>query len=153
VSIATIRQRADATVLAPGAGVVTERLAEPGEVLPPGATLVVLTDVARPWLNVWVDEPSSQVRIGDPVTVRVDGCADAFSAVSCGGGRVHPEERPDPRGARCFVFKVSPPRQRGRRLRPACRRMRTSPPHPVQPTANSPQPTANNSRSAATEWS
>lgn len=68
------QQITDATVLAPRAGVLTERIAEPGEVLPPGATLAVLTDVGHPWLNVWVDEPSlAAIRLGDPVEVRVDG--------------------------------------------------------------------------------
>ncbi len=69
----------DATVLAPADGVLTERVAEPGEVLPPGATLAVLTDIGRPWLNVWVDEPSlSRVSLGDPVEVRVDGRDQPF---------------------------------------------------------------------------
>ncbi|MBI4915178.1 MAG: HlyD family efflux transporter periplasmic adaptor subunit [Acidobacteria bacterium] len=80
-SIATIRQRvADATVVAPRAGVITQRAAEPGEVLPPGALLAVLTDLATPWLTVYVDEPSlAGVRIGDTVTVRVDGRAESFT--------------------------------------------------------------------------
>jgi HlyD family secretion protein len=61
-------------VYAPRGGVLTERVAEPGEVLPPGATLGVLTVLAEPWLNVWVDEPSlARVRLGDAVEVRVDG--------------------------------------------------------------------------------
>jgi HlyD family secretion protein len=73
--VAAIEQQiADSVVLAPRDGVLTERIAEPGEVLPPGATLGVLTELARPWLNVWVDEPSlAWIRIGDPVEVRVDG--------------------------------------------------------------------------------
>lgn len=73
--VASISQQiTDATVLAPRAGVLTERIAEPGEVLAPGAPLAVLTDLARPWLNVWVDEPSlASIRLGDPVEVRVDG--------------------------------------------------------------------------------
>lgn len=71
---ATSQQITDSVVLAPRDGVLTERVAEPGEVLPPGATLGVLTELARPWLNVWVDEPSlARVRLGDPVEVRVDG--------------------------------------------------------------------------------
>lgn len=64
----------DATVLAPRSGIITERVAEPGEVLGPGATIAVLTDLARPWLSVWVDEPSlAGIRLGDEVEVRVDG--------------------------------------------------------------------------------
>jgi len=74
------QQITDATVLAPTAGVLTERLAEPGEVLPPGAPLAVLTDLARPWLNVWIDEPSlAAVRLGDEVEVRIDGSAEIFT--------------------------------------------------------------------------
>ena len=80
-AVATVRQRiADATVAAPRDGVITQRVAEPGEVLPPGALLYVLTDIARPWLNVYVDEPSlARIRLGDPVRVRVDGRPDAFA--------------------------------------------------------------------------
>lgn len=77
---ATVRQRlADATVTAPRDGVITQRAAEPGEVLAPGALLVVLTDIERPWLTVWLDEPSlSRIRLGERARVRVDGHADAF---------------------------------------------------------------------------
>jgi HlyD family secretion protein len=73
--VAAVEQQiTDATVLAPSDGVITTRIAEPGEILPPGATIAVLTDIARPWLTVWIDEPSlSQVTLGQSVTVRVDG--------------------------------------------------------------------------------
>jgi HlyD family secretion protein len=48
-------------------------------VLAPGALLYVLTDIAHPWLNVYVDEPSlSRVRLGDAVRVRVDGRTEEF---------------------------------------------------------------------------
>jgi HlyD family secretion protein len=79
--VATIRQHiSDATVLAPRDGVITSRATEPGEVLPPGALLYILTDIAHPWLNVYVDEPSlSRVHLGNPVTVRVDGRSEDFT--------------------------------------------------------------------------
>ena len=79
--IATVKQRiADATVLAPRAGIITQRAAEPGEVLPPGALLEVLTDLAHPWLTVYIDEPSlARVRVGDEARVRVDGRTDDFA--------------------------------------------------------------------------
>ena len=82
--VAAVEQQiTDATVLAPTDGVVTTRVAEPGEILPPGATIAVLTDLARPWLTVWIDEPSlSQVIIGQQVTVHIDGSDRTF------GGRV-----------------------------------------------------------------
>ena len=76
------QQIADATVSAPRDGVITRRVAEPGEVLHPGATIAVLTDIARPWLTVWIDEPNlSQVNLGDPVEVRVDGTAQSFTGI------------------------------------------------------------------------
>lgn len=73
--VAAVNQQiVDATVTAPRDGVLVERVAEPGEVLPPGATIAVLVDLARPWLDVWVGEPSlSAIRLGDAVEVRVDG--------------------------------------------------------------------------------
>jgi HlyD family secretion protein len=73
------QQLTDTTVIAPRDGVVTERAAEPGEVLPAGATLAVLTDVGKPWLNVWIDEPSlASVHLGDTAEVRVDGSDRSF---------------------------------------------------------------------------
>lgn len=78
--VAAVEQQiTDATVLAPTDGVVTTRIAEPGEILPPGATIAVLTDLARPWLTVWIDEPSlSQVILGQRVTVLIDGSDRTF---------------------------------------------------------------------------
>ncbi len=78
--VAAVEQQiTDATVLAPTDGIVTTRIAEPGEILPPGATIAVLTDLSRPWLTVWIDEPSlSRVTLGQSVTVRVDGSDQAF---------------------------------------------------------------------------
>ncbi len=68
---AAVNQRiAEATVLAPRDGTITVRAAEPGEVLPPGAPIAVLTDLANPWLNVWVDEPSlASIRLHDTAKV------------------------------------------------------------------------------------
>ncbi len=78
--VAAVEQQiTDATVLAPTDGVVTTRVAEPGEILPPGATIALLTDLARPWLTVWIDEPSlSQVILGQQVTVLIDGSDRTF---------------------------------------------------------------------------
>jgi len=69
----------DATVLSPIDGVLTTRVAEPGEVLAPGATIAVLTDLTRPWLTVWIDEPNlSQVALGQSAVVTVDGSDRTF---------------------------------------------------------------------------
>jgi len=81
--VAAVEQQiVDATVTAPRAGVITRRVAEPGEVLRAGATIAVLTDIARPWLTVWIDEPNlSRVDLGDPVEVRVDGSDRSFEGI------------------------------------------------------------------------
>jgi len=78
--VAAVEQQiTDATVLAPTDGVVTTRVAEPGEILPPGATIAVLTDLARPWLTVWIDEPSlSHIALGQGVNVSIDGSDRIF---------------------------------------------------------------------------
>ena len=80
-TVAAIQQRiTDAIVQAPREGVITQRAAEPGEVLAPGALLYVLTDIAHPWLSVYVDEPSlARVRLGDAVRVRIDGHPSDFT--------------------------------------------------------------------------
>jgi HlyD family secretion protein len=41
--------------------------------------MAILTDLERPWLTVWIDEPSlSRVTLGQSVTVRVDGNDQSF---------------------------------------------------------------------------
>ncbi len=102
--VAAVEQQiVDATVSAPTGGVITRRVAEPGEVLPPGATLAVLTDLARPWLTVWIDEPNlSQLTLGQKVEVRVDGRERVLRGhrfLHLTGGGIHPQERPDSRRA------------------------------------------------------
>jgi len=80
-AVASITQHiADAVVTAPRDGVITERVAEAGEVVAAGSPLYVLTDLAHPWLNVYVDEPSlARIHLGDQVRVRVDGSREEFS--------------------------------------------------------------------------
>ena len=78
---------ADATVTAPLAGVVTETLAEAGEIVQPRAPLVVVTDLDRAWANVYVDEPAiPKLRIGQSATVFTDaggeGIPGTLSAIS-----------------------------------------------------------------------
>ncbi len=78
--VAAAQQRiTDATVVVPTAGVITVRVSEPGDVLPPGATFAVLTDIDNPWLTVYVDEPNlSRITLGEKVEVRVDGQPHPF---------------------------------------------------------------------------
>lgn len=79
-AVATVEQQIrDATIVAPRAGVLTTRVAEPGEMLGAGSPIGILTVLDEPWLTVWVDEPNlAAVRIGDPVEVRVDGDERTF---------------------------------------------------------------------------
>ncbi len=54
---------------------------EPGEIFPPGGLLDVDSDLSRPWLTVWVDEPSlAAIRLGDGAEVAVDGHSGRFPA-------------------------------------------------------------------------
>jgi HlyD family secretion protein len=86
--IATLEKAiADATVTAPIAGVVTEKLAEVGELLQPHAPIVVVTDLDHAWANVYVDEPVvPKLRLGQPATIFTDaggpGIAGTISYIS-----------------------------------------------------------------------
>ena len=68
------QQIADARIVSPVAGVVTEKIAEPGELLAAGAPILVITDLAKPWLTVYVAEPDlGRIKIGAPADVVTDG--------------------------------------------------------------------------------
>jgi HlyD family secretion protein len=70
------QQVKDAAILAPVAGIVTERLAEPGEVLAAGAAVALLVELDRPWLTVFIGEPDlGRLRLGQEVEV-VTGSGD-----------------------------------------------------------------------------
>jgi len=65
---------ADATIVSPVAGRVTEKIAEAGELLAAGAPILVITDLARPWVTVYVAEPSlGAIKLGADATVVTDG--------------------------------------------------------------------------------
>ena len=72
--IATLEKAlADASIVSPMAGIVTEQLAEVGELLAPRAPVVVVTDLDRVWANVYVDEPIvPRLRLGQQATVFTD---------------------------------------------------------------------------------
>jgi membrane fusion protein YbhG len=64
---------ADATVQSPVGGIVTEKLVEVGEVIPPRAPALVVVDLDRAWADVFVPEPSvPQIKIGQAATVFTD---------------------------------------------------------------------------------
>ncbi len=68
------QQLADTTVVSPLAGVVTEKVAEAGEQVAPGAPIAVLTDLSNAWLSVYVPEPDLDwIKVGQEARVRTDG--------------------------------------------------------------------------------
>ncbi len=73
--IAQIAQQVeDARVKSPVAGVVTEKIAEPGELLQVGSGLCVVTDLAEAWLTIYVPEPDlGRIRVGQTAEVGTDG--------------------------------------------------------------------------------
>lgn len=67
------QQLADAVIRSPRAGVVTEKIAEAGELLQAGAPVVVVTDLQDAWLRVYVGEPDlARIRLGQPAEVVTD---------------------------------------------------------------------------------
>jgi len=72
--IATLEKLvADATLLSPTAGIVTARLAEPGEVVAPRMPLIVVTDLDRAWADLFVPEPAvPRITLGQAATVYTD---------------------------------------------------------------------------------
>jgi HlyD family secretion protein len=72
--MAVLKDRhAEATIVAPSAGIVTSRLVEPGELVAVGAPLVVLMDLEHAWVNAYVEETIvPTLRIGQAVTVATD---------------------------------------------------------------------------------
>lgn len=67
------QQIKDATILSPVAGVVTEKVAEQGELLARGAALAVVTDLADAWLNAYVAETDlARIRLGQDAEVTTD---------------------------------------------------------------------------------
>ena len=63
----------DAQVTAPTGGVVTQKLADAGEIVAPRVPLVVVTDLDHAWANVFVPEPAvPKITLGQAATVRTD---------------------------------------------------------------------------------
>ena len=63
----------DATVTAPLAGVVTQKLIDAGELVARGTPLVVVTDLDHAWANLFVPEPMiPRIALGQAATVVTD---------------------------------------------------------------------------------
>jgi HlyD family secretion protein len=72
--IAQLEQQAtDATITSPVAGFVTEKTAEQGELLAPGALLAVVTDLGSPWLTIYIGAPDlPRLRLGQSLEIATD---------------------------------------------------------------------------------
>jgi HlyD family secretion protein len=69
--IATLEQAiADATVVAPLAGVISQKFADAGEILAPRSPIVNIVDLDHAWANIYIDEPLvPRLRLGQPATL------------------------------------------------------------------------------------
>jgi HlyD family secretion protein len=64
---------ADAQILAPVSGVVTQKLVDAGEIVMRGTPIVVVTDLDNAWANLFVPEPMvPRVKLGQPAKVVTD---------------------------------------------------------------------------------
>jgi HlyD family secretion protein len=72
--IAALRKNlADAVLASPVAGIVTAKLADAGEMIPPRGAVVVVTDLDHAWANVYVDEPVvPRLKLGQKIVVLTD---------------------------------------------------------------------------------
>ena len=67
------KNRADAVLASPVAGIVTAKLADAGETVAPRAPVVAITDLEHAWANVYVDEPVvPRLKLGQSVTLVTD---------------------------------------------------------------------------------
>jgi HlyD family secretion protein len=67
------KNMADAKVVAPVGGVVTQKLADKGELVGRGAPIAVVTDLDHAWANLFVPEPLvPRVKLGQAATVFTD---------------------------------------------------------------------------------
>jgi HlyD family secretion protein len=67
------KQRSDAVLDSPVAGVVTDKLVEAGEIIAPRAPVVVVTDLDHAWADVYVPEPAvPRITIGQTATIFTD---------------------------------------------------------------------------------
>jgi len=63
----------DATLTSPASGVVTEKLAEVGELIAPRTPVAVLTNLENVWADVYISEPDvPRIRLGQPATIYTD---------------------------------------------------------------------------------
>lgn len=77
---AVIRATArDLVLISPVDGIVTNRLAEPGEVLAAGQNALTLGQPVRPWARIFVSQQALlNIRTGDTLSARLDGDSTVY---------------------------------------------------------------------------
>ncbi len=72
--VASLEQNVkDATVTSPVAGIVTQKLADAGEILAPRTPIVNIVDLDHAWANIYIDEPLiPRLRLGQQATIFTD---------------------------------------------------------------------------------
>lgn len=72
---------ADATVVAPAAGTITQRLVDRGELIAPRTPMVVISDLGTVWANIYIDEPFvPRVTLGQTVMLYTDAGGPGIEA-------------------------------------------------------------------------
>ena len=67
----------DSVVTSPIAGVITERVVEPGELVNPGSTLVTISILDPVYLWIYISEKDlGRIKLGDEVRVKIDSFSD-----------------------------------------------------------------------------
>lgn len=74
----TARRQLEYTRLqSPVAGMVSVRLAEAGEIVSPGKTILRIAELSRPWVRAYLNEKDlTRVRLGQAAQIRIDGLPD-----------------------------------------------------------------------------
>lgn len=108
----------EAVITAPIAGIVSSRLAEPGELVAVGAPIVLIVDLDRAWASVYVPEPIvPRIAIDQPATVMTDAGDRIEGRVSFVSPKAEFTPRnvqtPDERAKLVYRVKVSVDNRRG----------------------------------------
>lgn len=77
-TVETTRRQLEYTRLqSPVAGMVSVRLAEAGEIVSPGKTVLRIAELSRPWVRAYLNEKDlTRVRLGQAAQIRIDGLPD-----------------------------------------------------------------------------
>jgi RND family efflux transporter MFP subunit len=105
---------AKSRIVAPFDGVVTERHAEQGETVPPGAKIVTIADLSRVRVEAEVDEyDAGRIALGQQATIAAEGYPDTWSGKveeipdTVVGRRLKPGDPGRPTDTRVLLVKIA----------------------------------------------